>query len=62
MTSTRFKTYIALEFDNTKLDSDKGRQIIQDINDTCETIRVAFEANSCYLDKYIEEKSEYFST
>jgi len=61
MTSTKFKAYIVLEFDNVKIDSDKAKQIIEDINDTVETIKIGFEANSCYLKCY-EEVNEHLST
>ena len=53
------RVIICLEFDGVDCDSEKADGIIESINEECETMQVAFDATSCWVnDAFNEEKED----
>ena len=47
---TKMRVMVAFEFDDMDPESDKADLIIQAINSECGVMRVAFDAESCWVD------------
>jgi len=44
------KVLVAFEFEGVDADGEQADQIIEEITEACETMGIAFDASSCYVD------------
>jgi hypothetical protein len=42
--------YVAFEYENVHPDSEQADQIVAEITESCETMRIGFDANACWVD------------
>ena len=42
--------YVAFKFDGVDPDSPEADDIVREITESCETMRIGFDANDCWID------------
>jgi len=47
--------YVAFEFKGTDPISPEADKIVNEINDSCETMRIGFDAGNCWIDDVIAD-------
>jgi hypothetical protein len=47
--------YVAFEFKGTDPISPEADKIVNEINDSCETMRIGFDASNCWIDDVIAD-------
>ncbi len=50
--------YVAFKFDKVKPNSKRADEILQEIWEASETMRIGFDANGCWVDEAVLEKKE----
>ena len=48
------KVLLILEFEDIEPNSPEADSIVCEISKSCETMQVAFDANSCYIEEVLE--------
>ena len=46
--------YVAFEFEDVKANSKEADRIIEEINESCETMQIGFDANGCWIDDALD--------
>ncbi len=49
------KVIVVFEFKYVHPDSKRADKIVEEITESCETMRIAFDANACYVDDATKE-------
>jgi hypothetical protein len=52
------KVLVAFEFEGLDPNCERADQIINEISESCETMGIAFDANSCYVDDCVATVDE----
>jgi hypothetical protein len=47
--------YVAFEFEGVDPNSPEADEIVQQITESCETMRIGFDANACWVDDVIAD-------
>jgi hypothetical protein len=47
--------YVAFEFKNVHPDSEQADKIVGELTDSCETMRIGFDAMGCWIDDVIAD-------
>ena len=48
------KVIVVFEFEDVEVNSPRADEIVQDITDECYRMKVAFDANACYVEDCVE--------
>ena len=52
------KVTVVFEFDGVDPNSPEADEIVAEITESCETMRIGFDANACWVDDAVATKGE----
>jgi hypothetical protein len=58
MGGSEMKVLVAFEFEGVDPNSPEADEIVQQITESCETMRIGFDANACWVDDAVATKGE----
>jgi hypothetical protein len=50
--------YVAFKFEGVDPNSERAKQIVREITESCEVMQIGFDANDCWVDNAVLEKKE----